>query len=145
MEVEFLSASGVRGRLKRFIEEYDEFHWAVAWGAYTPLAELLFAHRSKFRNVTFGVAFSHTDPEIVDALVGLPNAYVATQFSDGTYHPKVYGFRCGKRAAAIIGSANFTRGGLGKNHEAALLITGTATDPALGSGPIKLLADTATH
>lgn len=128
VKVKFLSSKAVQRRLKRFIEEYDEIHWAVAWGTSTPLAKQLFAHSGKFRNVTFGVAFCQTDPRIVDALVGVPNAYVATKFSDGTYHPKVYAFRSGKRAAAIVGSSNFTHGGLGKNHEAALSIIGTADE-----------------
>ncbi|WP_027037088.1 phospholipase D family protein [Mesorhizobium ciceri] len=131
MEVEFLNTEALRRRLQSFIEEYSEFHWAVAWGACSPLSERLFEHRTKFRNVTFGVAFSQTDPDIVDALVGVPNAYVATKFPRGTYHPKVYGFRRGKWAAAIIGSANFTHGGLGHNHEAAVAIIGTAEERAL--------------
>ena len=131
MEIEFLSAHATQRRLARFIEDYDEFHWAVAWGTHTPLAKRLFVLRTKFRNVTFGVAFSQTDPAIVDALVGVKNGYVATKFPGGTYHPKVYGFRSGKRAAAIVGSANFTRGGLDHNLEAAVAITGTLSDRVL--------------
>ncbi|MEA2859896.1 MAG: hypothetical protein QOC72_1935 [Methylobacteriaceae bacterium] len=133
MEVEFLSARAVQRRLTRYIEDYDEFHWAVAWGTYGTLAERLFAHRAKFRNVTFGVAFSQTDPQIVDALVGLANGYVATRFAGGTYHPKVYGFRSAKHVVAIIGSANFTRGGLSNNLEAAVALTGLVGDPALAN------------
>jgi len=131
MEVELLNAAAVRRKLSRYIEDYNEFHWVVAWGTYGTLAERLFAHRAKFRNVTFGVAFSQTDPEIVDALVGVANGYVATKFAGGTYHPKVYGFRSDKHAVAIIGSANFTRGGLGNNLEAAVALTGTMEDRAL--------------
>lgn len=128
MDVEFLRANAIERRLERFLDEFDELHWSVAWATKTALADALLANAKKFQDVTFGVAFSQTDPDMVDALIGLPNAYVATKFSGGTYHPKVYGFRKGRRAAAIVGSANFTRGGLGNNHEAALVITGDADE-----------------
>ncbi|WP_414815734.1 phospholipase D family protein [Rhizobium sp. IY2] len=131
MNVEFLEANAIRLRLRRYMEEYDEFHWAVAWGSHPGMAKRLFTHRSKFRNVTFGVAFSQTDPDVVDALVGVANGYVATKFAGGTYHPKIYSFRTGRRVAAVVGSANFTGGGLGANLEAAVALTGTMDDPAL--------------
>lgn len=133
MDVEFLDAPAVRRRLKQYLEDYQEFHWAVAWGNHDELARQLFAHRAKFKNVTIGVAFSQTDPDIVDALVGIANGYIATKFAGGTYHPKVYGFRSRERVAAIVGSPNFTYGGLGNNLEAAVALTGTIDDPALAA------------
>ncbi|MEH3063112.1 MAG: phospholipase D family protein [Methylobacterium radiotolerans] len=133
MDVDFLDARAVQHRLRRNLEDYDEFHWAVAWGTDVDLATALFENRSKFRNVTFGVAFSQTSPDIVDRLVGAKHAYVATSFPKGTYHPKVYGFKSGRRVAAIVGSANFTHGGLGKNLEAAVALSGTVDDPALAA------------
>jgi hypothetical protein len=95
----------------------------------TPAAEKLLRHSDKFREVTFGIDFSHTDPALIERLVGLKGAKVATKFAGGTYHPKVYCFRSGDKAAAIVGSANFTRGGLNLNHEAAVLVEGNASDP----------------
>ncbi len=133
MHAEFLEAQVVQQRLKQYMDHYDEFHWAVAWGTGVDLLEQLFGHRAKFTNVTFGVAFSQTDPAVVDALVGVANGYIATKFKGGTYHPKVYGFRSGKQVAAIVGGANFTHGGLGKNFEAAVALTGTIDDPALAN------------
>ncbi|CAN0655648.1 Restriction endonuclease type II NgoFVII N-terminal domain-containing protein [Nitratireductor aquimarinus] len=131
MEACFLTAGGVQRTLARWINDYEAFHWAIAWGTKSMLSERLFDHLPKFKNVTFGVAFSQTDPDIVDALVGVANGFVATKFSGGTYHPKVYGFTKGKRAAVIVGSANFTRGGLGANLEAAIALTGTIEDPGI--------------
>ncbi|WP_156752688.1 phospholipase D family protein [Mesorhizobium sp. WSM3873] len=131
MEVEFLTGSAVERALGRLIRDYDEFHWAVAWGTSTSLAEKLLSRPSKIRAVTFGLAFAQTDPNLIDSLVRVEGSYVVTEFPKGTYHPKVYGFRSGKRAAAIIGSANFTLGGLGKNHEASVLVTGSADDSVL--------------
>jgi hypothetical protein len=133
MDVDFLDAQAVRQRLRRYLEDYDELHWAVAWGTNVDLASKLFEHRKKFRNVTFGVAFSQTSPDIIDRLIGLNNGYVATKFLDGTFHPKVYAFKSGRHVAAIVGSANFTNGGLGINFEAAVDLTGTVDDPALAA------------
>lgn len=131
IQVEFLTADGVQRAIERLIVDYDELHWAVAWGTSTPLAKKLLSHAPKFRAVTFGLAFAQTDPHLVDSLVELDGCYVVTKFPEGTYHPKIYAFRSGERAAAIVGSANFTWGGLGKNHEASVLITGSIHDRAL--------------
>jgi HKD family nuclease len=129
VEVKFLNARAVRATLSRLIPDHDEFHWAVAWGSMTDVAVALMDNRRKFRDVTFGVSFSQTDPDLVDALVGVSGARVATKFEGGTYHPKIFGFRSKSRAEAIVGSANFTFGGLGKNHEAAVHIKGSVSDP----------------
>ncbi len=129
MEVQFLNTNAVEAALSRLMADHDEFHWAVAWGSMTGAAKELLRYPNKFRDVTFGVAFSQTDPKLIDSLLNVKAARVATKFSGGTYHPKVYGFRSGRQAAALVGSANFTYGGLGKNWEAATHITGSADDP----------------
>ena len=140
MSVEFLTSIDVEKALRRLMDEYDEFHWAVAWGTDNPLSDQLLSRSAKFKAVTFGLAFAQTDPKLVKALVGVAGSYVVTKFPGGTYHPKVFAFRSKGRAAAIVGSANFTRGGLSSNHEASVLITGTADDGALAD----VLAFTAT-
>ncbi|PNU02366.1 phospholipase D family protein [Novosphingobium guangzhouense] len=129
MKLQFLDASNVRSVLAELMDHHQEFHWAVAWGSLTGVATKLLKYPKKFRNVTFGVAFSQTDPNLVDELIGVAGAKVATKFSGGTYHPKVYGFVSGESAVAVVGSANFTFGGLGKNHEAAVLVEGNVSDP----------------
>lgn len=131
MSVTFLSGDDVGPALGRLMDEYAEFHWAVAWGTGNELTQRLLERVAKFRAVTFGLAFSQTDPDLVKALIGVSGSFVVTAFPGGTYHPKVYAFRSGDQAAAIIGSANFTRGGLGRNHEASVLITGSVKDPVL--------------
>lgn len=110
------------------MEAHDEFHWAVAWGTLAEHGKNLIRYQQKFRAVTFGVAFSQTDPNLIDALVGVANAKVVRRFPDGTFHPKVYCFRKADKAAAIVGSANFTLGGLGRNQEAAILIEGGSSE-----------------
>lgn len=129
MEIRFLNSAKTNETIRKLMREYDEFHWAVAWGTMNDLAQEMLRATGKFRNVTFGVAFAQTDPDVIDALVGVKYARVATKFHGGTYHPKVYFFQSKTKAAAVVGSANFTRGGLGKNHEAAVLVEGDPTDP----------------
>jgi len=51
----------------------------------------------------------------------------------GTFHPKAYYFQSGDKAAAIVGSANFTKAGTTDNVEAALLLEGSAADAPLQS------------
>ncbi|MBZ9998534.1 MULTISPECIES: phospholipase D family protein [unclassified Mesorhizobium] len=131
MKVEFLTGNAIERAIGRLITEHNEFHWAIAWGTSTSLTKKLLSHSSKISAVTFGLAFAQTDPDLVDSLVGLDGCYVVTEFPGGTYHPKVYGFRSRRQAAAIVGSANFTRGGLGQNHEASVLITGSVDDKVL--------------
>ena len=131
MKVEFLNAAKVHKRLARLIRDHEEYHWAVAWATETELSKDAFANRNRFKNVVIGVDFSQTDPAVVDALVGVKNGLVATEFATGTYHPKVYGFRSADEIVAIVGSSNFTRGGLGRNLEGAVQLTGKVGDQAL--------------
>lgn len=131
MLIAFLSGDETESALARLMHEHDEFHWAVAWGTGNALTKRLLDRQAKFKAVTFGLAFSQTDPDLIKALIGVPGSFVVTAFPGGTYHPKIYAFRSGNRAAAIVGSANFTNGGLGRNHEASVLITGSADEAPL--------------
>ena len=123
MKVELLEAETVSKQLQRLIEVHDEIHVAVAWGYNGKVADCLFRHASKFGAVTFGVSFCQTDPDLIDRLIDLPNAFIAEK-TNGTFHPKLYYFQTGISAEAIVGSSNFTAGGLGKNWEACLHIAG---------------------
>ncbi|WP_315922353.1 phospholipase D family protein [Mesorhizobium sp. SP-1A] len=129
VDIKLLRTDDVNKTLCSLIDEHDEFHWAVAWGSMMNATKALLKNTEKFRDVTFGVAFSQTHPDLVDALQGIERARVATKFVGGTYHPKVYGFRSGDRAEAIVGSANFTFGGLDKNWEASIQVIGDIADP----------------
>lgn len=131
MDVKFLDARSVETELQSLIEIHDEFHWAVAWGDYNSTAKKALARPKKFKAVTFGLSFSHSDPRLIKELVGMRGAYVVKTFEGGTYHPKIYAFKTGDQVCAIVGSANFTHGGLVNNHEAAIMMTGTLRDRAL--------------
>ena len=123
MNVNLFNAKGVSEKLRKLLDEHDEVHVAVAWGSNGPIASRLLKNKHKFRSVTFGLAFCQTDAELVDRLVGVKNAYVADGGS-GTFHPKIYYFRTGDVAEAIIGSSNFTMGGLDRNWEASVHVKG---------------------
>ncbi|MGO7790843.1 restriction endonuclease PLD domain-containing protein [Rhizobium ruizarguesonis] len=128
MRTKFLTSRTIRSTVARFMEEFDEYHWSIAWGSDLDELDLLLKNKRKIRSVSFGLAFSHTDPALVRKLIGVNGAFVVPHFPGGTYHPKLYCFRSGDRAAAVVGSANFTHGGLGRNLEAGLSLLGDAND-----------------
>ncbi len=127
MKIALLEAKAIARRLSALIEKHDQIAIAVAWGDLTDVAETLLANTAKFKSVLLGVDFSATDPELVDRLIDVPNAYIAKN-RPGCFHPKIFYFQSGPKAEAIIGSANFTRGGLGKNLEASVHVKGDANE-----------------
>jgi len=127
----FLRGADIERSIKSLVAEHEELHWAVAWATLTPFAESVLANLCDRSTVSVGLAFSQTDPDFVAAMIGKDGCRVVSRFPGGTFHPKVYAFQTKEKVDAIIGSANFTRGGLGKNCEAAVLLTGNSSDPAL--------------
>lgn len=128
MTIEYLDAKATNEELKKLIAGYDEFHWSVAWGSMNETAVELLKNSKKITCVTFGIAFSHSDPEFIKKLQDVKGARVVRKFSGGTFHPKVYGFKKGQEAVVLVGSANFTDGGLGKNNECTVKIVGKTSD-----------------
>src|SRR3546814_11977836 len=117
MQLSLVDAKLSARRLSALIEKHDRISIAVAWGGVTPIAETLLANTSKFEFVLLGVDFSATDPDLINRLVDVPNAFVAKN-RPGCFHPKIFYFQSGAKAEAIVGSANFTKGGLDSNWEA---------------------------
>ena len=128
MSVKLLNSKSVASRLERLFDEHAEIHVAVAWGYNGHLADCLLRNQKKFSSVTFGLAFCQTDPDLIDRLVGVKNAFVADS-SSRTFHPKLYYFQTGDIAEAIVGSSNFTQGGLDRNWEANVHIKGPRKTP----------------
>tara|TARA_R110001606_G_scaffold395841_1_gene568955 strand:- start:122 stop:1252 length:1131 start_codon:yes stop_codon:yes gene_type:complete len=92
---------------------------AVAWAHSGPVALKLIEHKEKFSSIIVGLDFCATDPDFIDALCDTPNAFVFKK-SGACFHPKIYLFRTGRNVEAIVGSANFTKGGLSSNFEVCL-------------------------
>lgn len=132
MKVSLLDASSLRKTLLRLITKHDEIYMAVAWADSGPVADRLIEHKSKFRSVTVGLDFCATDPDFVDSIRKVPNAYVFKK-PGACFHPKAFLFLTGEKAEAIVGSANFTNGGLGSNVEACLHLRCDASEPVIES------------
>ena len=81
----------------------------------------------EIETILLGVDFSASDPDLIDRLIDVPNAFVAKN-RPGCFHPKIFYFQSRTKAEAIVGSANFTKGGLGSNLEASVHIRGLVTD-----------------
>jgi HKD family nuclease len=134
MKITHLSAQATGTALKRLMREYDHFHWAVAWATETAHSQSLLQHHKKIAELVVGTDFDHTSPKLLRKLLPLKTAHVAASKSGATFHPKVYGFVSGQKAAVLVGSSNFTNGGTHTNQEASLLLEG-----ALADQPIKAL------
>ncbi len=128
MEINFLNSEDINNKIKDLLNKHSEIHIASAWGYNGEAAQCLLKNKRKFSSVTFGVAFCHTDPNLIDRLVGVKNAFIADS-AKSTFHPKLYYFRTDNYAEAIIGSSNFTTGGLHKNWEANIHIAGNWEAP----------------
>lgn len=131
MKVTHLTAEQVGRKLHRLMDTFDEFHWAVAWATETSLSAKLLAQKHKIHHLVIGTDFDTTSPELLRALLPEPAARRAAHCGGATFHPKVYGFVSDARAAVIVGSSNFTRGGTKNNQEAALLLEGDVQDETL--------------
>ncbi len=128
MQAKLLTGAAIGNAIERYMAEYNEYHWAVAWATSTWLSSALFENKGKIQSVTFGIDFAQTAPEVIEQFISVSGVFVASEFSKGTYHPKVYGFRSGDKAAVIVGSANFTNGALTKNLEACISLVGSIHD-----------------
>lgn len=129
MTLKLITTSQIAIKLKELILDYDQFYWAVAWGSDGPLADELISHKKKIKQIVIGTHFYQTEPKLLEKLLPVEDCKIAGKY-DGTFHPKIYLFEKDNKAAAIVGSANFTRGGTVRNIEAALLIEGNVTDDA---------------
>lgn len=128
MQISLVNAASTARTLSALICKHNSISIAVAWGGLTEVAETLLAHSEKFESVLLGLDFSATEAALIERLVDVPNAYVAKNRA-GCFHPKIFYFETGEEAEAIIGSANFTKGGLGPNFEAGVHAKGATNNP----------------
>lgn len=124
---QLLTTRQIAHKLNEMITNYDEIYWAVAWGSDGPHAIELIKNKRKIEKLVIGTDFYQTDPALLEKLAPIRNCRIAG-IIEGTFHPKIYLFIKGNKAAAIIGSANFTRGGTDKNIEAAIFLEGSVNE-----------------
>lgn len=87
----------------------------------------------KLERGVLGVSFVGTDPYVLEWFSTEHPGKVRIADPDGgaTFHPKLLIARRGRHRRAILGSSNFTAGGLGHNTELNVLLSGDAEDAAL--------------
>ncbi len=133
MKTTFLKTAEISNKLTELITAHEEYYWAVAWGgAMGKHAKLLISNASRIKKIIIGTHFYHTDPKFLKKFIRHDTVKVDTSpHGSGTFHPKIYYFQSGGKAAAIVGSANFTKAAMNKNTEAGILIEGDATNDTL--------------
>lgn len=109
----------------RAAKNADEVWVATAWATDgTAVAGALWRARAHITALAVGLDFHQTDPRFLRKFRAYARVH---QVADGTYHPKVYVFRQGRKFEAIVGSSNFTGGGFGTNLESNVLLRGTTS------------------
>ncbi len=121
----------------------DEAWVATAWATdRTPEAKALWAARSRRTDdlvLVVGLDFHQTDPAFLRRFQLHARVH---RSADGTFHPKVYVFRKGRRFDAIVGSSNLTGAGFSRNLEANLHLAGP-TSSTIFTQLVKLVSDAA--
>ncbi|HEJ3685338.1 phospholipase D family protein [Pseudomonas aeruginosa] len=117
------TARSLDAHLHRLITTHKNIALGVAWAsASTKAYGCLLKYRENIRTAVIGIHFYQTDADVLDAFVDSTTVQFVLQPS-GVFHPKLYLFWSDDRWEAIIGSANFTAGALGKNTELCTLIS----------------------
>ena len=85
--------------------------------------------------IVAGLNFAQTEPVALKEVWELANKHENCKLylalpknKQQIFHPKIYHFITATNVTLIIGSANFTSGGLSKNHECSVLTTNPPTD-----------------
>lgn len=110
------------------ISKHSIIEIATAWASDCETSKILVENRRKVSNAVIGVSRCYTDPNIIDRIADINNFYVA-KTSRALFHPKAYLFRSENESELIIGSSNLTKGGLDKNTELCVHITGSSDEP----------------
>lgn len=124
MRATLLHGVEARRQLTRLIRRCSRVDVAVAWATANVVSDAILAQdHSRLGRLIVGTSFYHTDPDLLDALVGVPCAkYMAPTGS--LFHPKVYLFTLPGGRAALVGSHNLTMHAFTSNTEASVLIEG---------------------
>ena len=115
----------INTEVSRLLKDCDSFQIAVAWasagfGAFDTLVR----NRHKIKRMVVGTHFCQTDPSFIEEFMSQPDVVRFQLNPDGVFHPKVYLFEQSDGAwECIVGSPNFTNGGLGRNDEIAMLVS----------------------
>ena len=117
-----LSSTATHRELLRAIGKYSRYHWAVAWGGIGfDGFERLGRMTKRISRMVVGTHFYQTHPNFIARFRTLRSARFITNPS-GVFHPKVYFFENSPVDwCCILGSSNFTAGGMEGNDETGIL------------------------
>ena len=105
----------------------DEIHMAYAWAASDAgkAAHWRALPLGKVRRALIGIQFASTEPAVLRTLLGCGRHVLkVVEDTGGVFHPKLLIARRGNEAAVLLGSSNFTPGGLSGNTELNVLLRG---------------------
>jgi len=112
------SASDISENFSQLVDKAKKIHFAVAWASCGfDACQKLLSMRHKIKRGVVSLDFYQTDPDFIEEF----NGKAVVKFirsSTGVFHPKVYFFEmAGGAWECLLGSANFTAGGFGRNRE----------------------------
>ncbi|MBB3941714.1 HKD family nuclease [Novosphingobium fluoreni] len=110
----------------RSVECMVAFAKFSAWKDIKPALLKALARGARVR-FAIGLDFFHTDPVLLSDLLKIamkPGSLLRLYISAAaeTFHPKIYAFKYADGCKVLVGSANFTQGGLADNYEASILV-----------------------
>jgi HKD family nuclease len=122
--------SGHGDAIENLLKQADRLECVVAFAKMSALNGLLkplrmALERGMDARFAIGLDFYLTEPVVLRKLLTLTEKHKLKLYlsnSSDTFHPKVYAFQHGKGCSVIVGSANFTHGGLYGNYEASAVI-----------------------
>jgi HKD family nuclease len=121
------TAAEINEELMRLIEECSSCQMAVAWASVGFKAfRLLENNALKIERMVVGTQFYQTDPQFIETFLTHPaTRFVLQKDNKGrVFHPKVYLFKKTESEwECLVGSPNFTAGGVRNNDEIAVLVT----------------------
>ena len=117
------NSSTISKELARLFKECTSCQLAVAWASVGfHVFELLVKRKRKITRMVIGTHFYQTHPDFIETFREHPNVRFVLN-PDSVFHPKVYLFETlDGKWECLIGSPNFTCGGMAKNDEVAVLI-----------------------
>ena len=120
-----LNAVQLNREFIKLINQCDEYYMMVAWATdECPAFKALMKNAVKIKRAIVGLDFNHTSPKFIRNAMKKNTHIRFICESKCVFHPKLYILinNRDRKSAVIIGSSNFTKGGLGKNYEISLLI-----------------------
>ena len=124
------SAEIVQKKLLSLIAACDSFSWASAWITDTRVFRSALRARAKMHRFVVGTHRYITCANCLEECIGLPHVKVVAP-TGPLFHPKVYAFRLHDRDVVYVGSSNLTEGGLRRNVECGVFLSGSRCDPTL--------------